>query len=117
MLSCHLAVQGPGNGASVLRLIRRTASAAQFDYVTGLFAYVTEQGAKLLIDALQETMSGWKRAQKRWLVSLDYGRSEPEALKVLSTLSSSKVFAPYADKVLARRLRPFICFHPKSLIL
>jgi len=117
MLAYHLAIQGPGNGAAILRAVRKAASAARFDHVTGLFAYVTESGAKLLLDALDEVMPRWRTAKKRWLVSLDFGRTEPEALRLLCALDNSAVFVPHAAEVLARRLKPFVCFHPKSLLL
>lgn len=51
--------------------------------------------------------------QKRWLVSFDFGITDPEALSNLSELPNSEVRVPNALSVLRQRLRPSVRFHPK----
>lgn len=117
MLSYEVAVQGPESRAAILHAVRRAASAADFNRITGLFAYATERGVDLLTDVLDEAIPGWHNAEKRWFVSVDFGRTEPKALGALRSLGHSEVFVPYARRVMARRFKPVVCFHPKTLIL
>jgi HKD family nuclease len=117
MFSYDFAVQNPGNGAIVLRSYIKLSKASDFDTIMGAFAYATDGGAKLLTQTLSETMPRWQSARKTWLVSFDFGLTEPEAIDTLLSLPNSEVRIANAEEVLSRRLKPNTCFHPKTVLL
>lgn len=117
MISYNYVNQGAVNGTSVLNAIQRVASTANFDRLTGLYAYATTGGVKLLSDVLSEAMHKWRWTSKRWLVSLDFGLTEPEALEILVSLSRSEVRILYYSEIMKRQLKPKTSFHLKTLIL
>jgi len=98
--------------------MQQVASADNFNRVTGVFAYATESGVRLLIDALSGGMppGRWMGARKRWIVSIDFGRTEPKALELLASLERSEVLIPNYEEVINQRLIPKSCFHAKTLI-
>lgn len=57
-------VQRPSGGGAILQTYRETAAAAEFDQVTGLYAFASEKGARLLYTALDEVSSNWATAKK-----------------------------------------------------
>lgn len=116
MILYDLAIQGPQNRASVLRSIQKIAPQAQFGRVTGLFAYATKYGVDLLIDALSQSLKNWDSITKRWVISIDFARTEPDALSLLISLSNSEVRVPYFEEVMNRRFSPATCFHAKTII-
>ena len=118
MFSHTLAVQGPNSQSAVLREIGGAAAAGRYDRITGAFAFATKKGARLLVDALSSAMPNWNRVEKEWVVSIDYGLTEPDALRFLRSIGRSNVRVANAREVLQRRfLRPKTCFHPKTLIM
>ena len=62
-------------------------------------------------------MSTWDKIYKRWVISIDFGFTEPCALKKLLCMPNTEVRIPYAAQVLQKKLQPATCFHAKSLIL
>lgn len=109
-------VQRPGGGSAILNACRALALATPYDRLTGLYAFASLKGARLLIDALKESPS-WRGAKKRWIVSIDGGVTEPGALKFLLSLPKAEVRVPYADELLKNKLKPLYRFHPKTLLL
>jgi HKD family nuclease len=94
-----------------------TAASVEFAQFTSAVAYVTSGGCESLDDSLDERLgTTWRRAKKQWLVSLDFGITEPDALEYLAALPNSKVFVANASTVLARKLRPVRPFHPKVFL-
>lgn len=115
MIQFH--VQTPGHGAAILGAYRRLASSVRFDRMTGLFAFASFKGTRLLCESLGSDVANWGRVSKRWVVSVDGGITEPEALRFLLRQRRTELWVPNADAVLARNLRPLHRFHPKSLLL
>ena len=109
-------VQRPGEGAAILNAHRNLAAAATFTRLTGLYAFASLKGARLLTDALKASAS-WNGASKRWIISIDGGITEPDALRFLLNLRRTEVRVPHAEELLTRRLRPIHRFHPKTLLL
>jgi len=109
-------VQRPGEGAAILNAHRDLASAARFSRLTGLYAFASLKGARLLTDAIKGS-SSWNGASKRWIISIDGGITEPGALRFLLNLRGTEVRVPHAEELLTRRLRPIYRFHPKTLLL
>lgn len=107
-------VQRPGNGAAILKACRDLAAATTFTRVTGLYAFASLKGARLLTEVLRESRS-WSACSKRWVISIDGGVTEPMALRYLLRLRRSEVRVPNAEELLARKLKPIHRFHPKTL--
>ena len=76
-------------------------------------AYATHSGVAELIHRL-ETMAKWKSVRKRWLIGIDFCRSDPIALGELDTLPRSDVRI-HDGAVVVRRSGccPRASFHPK----
>lgn len=117
MFTYTLAVQGPANERAVLGAVRAASASASFDRLRAAFAYASAGGAQLLHGTISGAAPDWDRMRKRWLVSFDWGHTEPEAIEFLVSLANSEVRVPYAEEVVARNLIPVVCFHPKTLIL
>lgn len=102
----------------VLDLIGETAARAEFEEVRGAYAYASRVGATLLADALSTNLRGWDRCRKRWLLSLDWCRTEPQALELLDGLSRSTVRLVDGAVVAGRKgCTPRKPWHPKTLLL
>jgi HKD family nuclease len=97
--------------------MRDTASEAAFTRLRGSFAFANKEGAFELTEVLREAIVRWEKVEKRWLISFDFGFTDPRALELLAALPNSRVRVPNGDDLLARKLAPKPCFHPKSLIL
>lgn len=92
-------------------------SLPQFSSVEVAVAYASVQGVELFV-ARASRASSWRRSPKRFLVSIDSGFTEPDALVRLAAIPNSEVRVPNAEAVLARsRLRPIRPFHPKAYLV
>lgn len=109
-------VQRPGGGAAILNAHRELSGGAAYDRFTGLFAFASVKGARLLADAVGQSPS-WQNAVKRWVISIDGGITEPNALRFLLALPHSELRVPYGEELLAAELRPVHRFHPKTVLL
>ncbi len=82
-------------------------------------AYATLSGVRVL-EKLFEAKNGgqWKRLKKRWLVGIDWCRSDPSALSRLDGLSGSQVRIPDGIHVASRSgCLPNRPYHPKLFVL
>ncbi len=93
----------------------RIANAFKFVEMAAAVAYANTAGTTALRKAINGA-SSWTDANKRWLVSIDFGISEPAALETLASLPNSEVRIPDGLEVLARKLRPRRTFHPKCYV-
>lgn len=116
MFSYELAVQSDANPEAVRGLLERVADAATFARLRAAFAYASVGGAQLAAWTIAGVSDDWDAMEKRWLISFDWGHTDPDALEFLASLPRSNVRVPYADDVLRRNLIPAICFHPKTAI-
>ena len=119
MYRAKLIVQDGGLGyqSRIADGIRDVAAAhGDFKSVRVAMAYASDAGCRNLCQELTRAMPGWRRAQKQWLLSIDYGRTEPEALLLLRDLQNSEVKIANYGAVLDRGLMPLRCFHPKTYI-
>jgi HKD family nuclease len=112
----RIAVQGPENQGAILRLMSEMVSRAEPTAFFGAFAYATKKGVQLLCETLEAVSPNWDGSSKIWIVSIDFGHTEPEAITELQGLPNSQVRIPYASEVLRKRLRPKHIFHGKTLI-
>lgn len=115
-LKYDIAVQGPKDQGAILRLISRAVKFSEPVAFMGAFAYATKKGMALLCETLNRVSPSWEAASKRWIISIDFGYTEPEAISALADLHNSEVRIPYAREVLSNGLRPKHTFHGKSLL-
>ena len=106
MKAHQLVVQGLNNGTTIVGLIKDIAKKEKYDRVTGVFAYATVAGVKLLIDTLRENMADWNKIEKRWVISIDRAITEPEALKKLTALNNSFVRVPFFKDIMKNNFIP-----------
>lgn len=111
------AVQRAGAGSVILNAYRELATNVPFDRLTGLYAFASTKGARLLTDVLRAAARDWSTTTKRWVISIDGGITEPDALRFLLKQRRAEVRIPDAEALLTRRLQPRQRFHPKTLLL
>lgn len=84
-------------------------------------AYVTTGGATTLLKEISRLEAGsqrWSTMRKRWLVGIDWLRSDPPALERLSALPASKVRVFDGARLVGRPgCYPYQTWHPKLYIL
>jgi hypothetical protein len=92
---------------------------AQFERIDGHFAFATAAGVTDLMLVLDEAArhNETPTARQRWLVSLDFGHTEPDALRQLMSVARSEVRVMDSAHLLRRQLQPRVVFHPKTLVL
>lgn len=102
-----------GRVGVVLKAIAHAADrAGDYENIDIAVAYASTEGVRLLERALAGP--SWTEARKRFLVSLDFGFTQPEALARLSELSNTEVRIPNGREVLGSAvLRPQTAFHAK----
>jgi len=100
---------------NIIKAIATIAKAAHFTRMRISVAYATTGGCKQLSTMLQ-SMTGWENLRKEWLVGIDYGITDADALLSLANLPNSSVRIPDATYLLSHQLRPLRSFHPKTYI-
>jgi len=91
------------------------ADIGKFDEFCASVAYASAAGVRLLNQELGRATKAWSRVPKRWLISIDFGHTEPDALRLLLRIRNSNVRVPNGSLVLVSRgFSPTLtCFHPK----
>lgn len=117
MVKIVYAVQRPGQGPVILNAFRNLVTSVRFDRVSGLFAFASKKGARLLSRVIQQATPDWKNLAKRWVISIDGGITEPDALRYLLRQRGVEVRVPDAEALITRRLKPVHRFHPKTMLL
>jgi len=112
-------VTQPAGGINYLTLFQEAFGNATIKRCDAAVAYVTRSGVLALDKACREySPKGWPRMKKRWLVGIDYCRTEPVALEMLLAFPNSDVRVHAGIEVVARKLcTPVLPFHPKTYIL
>lgn len=105
-----------GRASALINRLSAIASSTRFRRLRGAVAYATRSGCESAVASLQRNCRGWQSLRKLWLVSIDYGTTESEALQLLSQLPNSEVRIPDGAELLAHGLFPRRCFHPKTFI-
>lgn len=104
-----------GRANVMLGAVGKAAESVAYDAVDVAVAYATRQGVRRLLN--QVASSKWTNAAKRWLISIDFGVTEPDALEELIGVPNSRVRIPGGLAVLASAaLRPRVTFHTKAYL-
>jgi HKD family nuclease len=109
-----LHIQAPTEGAfgAILEGLSELRSASDLQHFYAAVAYATLGGCELLAKQLRDER--WTASEKKWLIGIDFGHTEPSALRYLSALPSSTVRVPNGIEVALRTgFSPRVVFHPK----
>jgi hypothetical protein len=81
-------------------------------------AYATYRGCETLIDRISTKIGSnqWDGIPKRFIVSLDFGITDPSALQYLQDLNNSSVYIANPEVVNRNGFRPIKAFHPKLFL-
>lgn len=102
-------------GREYRALLADGAAPGGFTNLDAAVAYATSSGVKALTDTIGGDWDAWR---KRWLVGIDWCRSEPLALDQLAKLRRSQVRIHDGARLIGvPGCVPRIPFHPKTYIL
>ena len=81
-------------------------------------AYLSRMGSQMLLDAIERSAPNGDqtRVYKTIVTSLDFGLTEPRALKMWHDLPATEVFVAGTSALAGRTLRPEAAFHPKFYV-
>lgn len=113
MYQQQLVVQSVANPGEIYRALLATATSGRYQRMLVFVAYATRVACQHITESFRARVPGWRRMRKEWLVSIDFGLTEPAALEFLANLPNSDVRVADAQSVLAVRLRPATRFHNK----
>lgn len=105
-----------GRVSNVLRGICEVASLTTFARTRVSVAYASQKGCENLHSNLAKSAKSWIGAEKRWLVSIDFGQTSPDALTFLADLPNSRVRIADGLALLKKGLIPTRAFHPKTYL-
>lgn len=112
-------VTQPEGRINYLALFEEALRHATYNRFDVAVAYATMRG----VDAIVRPFRGvgadiFDRLEKRWLVGIDWCRSDPVALERLSTMPNSSIKIPDGIRTVGKRgCTPVVPFHPKAFIL
>lgn len=109
----------PGDQKEYRELIGDPFGSMHLTDIGGAVAYATLGGARSIHEACSRAPADrWRSVQKRWLIGIDWFRSEPAALDFLSSLPSSLVRVHKGRDTLRRSgCTPGRAYHPKLFVL
>jgi hypothetical protein len=111
-------VTQPSGGINYLSLFDAALQQRPFDAFDVAVAYATVSGVKELTRKCKGVAGGeWESMEKRWLVGIDYCRTEPIAIEMLANERNSTVKV-HDGTAVVRRLKctPLLPFHPKAFL-
>lgn len=105
-------------GKRYIELFDLAVEAGPFEELSCAVAYATVGGVRMLEQTLEPRLGeAWARIRKRWLVGIDWCRSDPPALRRLAAIANSQVRIPNGRSLLASAgCTPRDTFHPKLFI-
>lgn len=103
-------------GTTTLSEIMRVRAAVSADRFFGCFAYTTQSGFRAFELGVGEDF--WKGTNSRWLFGIDYGRTDPRALREIAGRANAEVRIFDGAYVLGRDgFLPRRDFHPKVAMM
>lgn len=104
------------NSPTTLSEIKRAHDWVGSEEYFGIFAYATQSGASSFSIAMSPAF--WAGTQSRWLFGLDYGRTQPQALRIINGKPNAKVRVHDGAWIVEQQgFLPRRDFHAKSSIL
>ena len=104
------------NSPTTLSEIHRAHNWIGSEEYLGIFAYATQSGASSFSIAMSPAF--WAGTQSRWLFGLDYGRTQPQALRIISGKPNAEVRIYDGAWIVEQNgFLPRRDFHAKSSIL
>lgn len=102
-----------------IKLFNLALAHGQYTRLDVAVAYATTSGVRILEKLFRtELGAAWDTFQKRWLIGIDWCRSDPPALARLNTMASSSVKVPNGRLLVARySCLPERPYHPKLFML
>lgn len=78
-------------------------------------AYSTQSGCRRLVDRISTRIgkSQWEKCNKQFIISVDFGLTDPRALEFLAALPKSKVYIANPEVISKPGLLPDKSYHPK----
>src|SRR6266496_3709793 len=106
-------------GAVYTELFASAMAVGPFTGISSAVAYATIGGVKLLEETLRDGLGeSWDGMNKKWLVGIDWCRSDPPALDRLASFNNLEVKVPDGDTIVARTgCLPSQTYHPKVFML
>ncbi len=115
MYEQRLYLQGP-SGAEMGQMVQGICDSlvAPMNEYYAAVAYATLSGCRIICEQLRNA-SEWLGCGKKWLISIDFGRTEPDALEYLAELPQAEVRIPNGKTVLQTAgFIPPVVFHSKA---
>ncbi len=104
------------SGTTTLSEIERVRLAISADEFFGCFAYATQSGFRVF--ELSVGPNFWTETKSRWLFGIDYGRTDPRAMREIAARSNTEVRVFDGEFVLDRvGFVPRRDFHPKVAMM
>ena len=101
------------HGANAIQDLGESAAEAKWEGLLVCVAYATSAGVAQLVGELDSRWEGFDPAMKLFVVGLDFGLTEPSAVRELSGLPNASCRLFEARTTLSAKLRPQWRFHPK----
>lgn len=114
MITPGMAFQSGVLSGSTIDQVRAMIRGRKFDLQRTAVAYATAEGCKTLSDLFTRESASYRACKKLWLLSFDYGFTQPSALELLRGMPNSEVRIFDGARVIGRPLlRPIQSYHPK----
>jgi hypothetical protein len=109
-------LQGPGyiDGERSIDHLIGLGAMHSYECLDVAVAYASTAGVDQFVNEVIGAMDDKDEVGKRWLVSIDFGQSHPDALAALLAVPKSELRVPDGQKLLNHNLVPEYCFHPKT---
>lgn len=113
-IRASVGLQGTAHPRTTLNLIQSIVAGRAVATQRTAVAYATKPACEELVRVLRASARSYTATTKQWIISMDFGFTQPPALEYLSNLPKSQVRIFDAKRVLKRpMLRPVQAFHPK----
>jgi HKD family nuclease len=105
-----------GQPSGIINALSSLSAAAAFTHLRVAVAYATSAGCRELCKAFALHLQNWRTIKKEWLIGVDQGITEPDALRLLLSQRNSKIRVPDGQRLLRQKCRSINRFHPKTFV-
>ncbi|GID27583.1 hypothetical protein [Paractinoplanes brasiliensis] len=112
--SVHLQDSTVGKVGGIAEAVVRGSSIPGVNHMDVAVAYASAAGVDIL-EGYLATVAGWREWRKRFLISIDFGTTEPAVFERIGRIPNAEVRIPRGAEVLRRPgLVPRVPFHSKA---